>query len=116
MTHRVVSRILAIDFDQVIHDKLHPIVGRRMGKPFPMSKSALERFKRHGDTIIIHTTMALTEGGKKAVEDWMKYYDIPYDRVEPKVQADLYLDDKAIRHKDWMTTLDEVHKITNHLI
>lgn len=110
---RVQTRVLAIDFDQVVHDKLHPIPGRRMGKPFAGAKSALEQLKRHGDTLIIHTTMANTPGGKKAVADFMAYYELPYDSIEPKVQADFYVDDKAIQHVDWRTSLDEIRKRTH---
>lgn len=107
------NRILAIDFDQVIHDKLHPVPGRRMGKPFPTAKTSLEHLKHHGDIIIVHTTMANTAGGKKAVADWLNYYEIPYDSIEGKPTADFYIDDKAIKHTDWRTTLDEIRKNTH---
>lgn len=97
----------------VIHQKDKPITGRRMGGPYPKAKAALERLKRHGDIIIIHTTMANTPSGKKAVADWMEYYEIPYDYIEGKPHCDFYIDDKAITHKDWNTTLEEI-RIRTH--
>lgn len=100
------NKILAIDLDQVIHDKLHPVPGRRMGPPFPDSKASIEGLKRRGATIIIHTVMANTTGGKQAVADWMEYYEIPYDSIEPKIAADYYIDDRAIQHFDWKQTLE----------
>jgi hypothetical protein len=105
--------IIACDFDQVIHDKLHPVAGRRMGPPFPDARAAMIRLKRQKHTVIIHTTMANTDGGKQAVADWLKYYKIPYDSIEPKIAADVYLDDKALHHTDWTTTM---HSLTSHMI
>lgn len=106
------SKVLAIDFDQVIHDKLHPIIGRRMGQPFPDAKIAIDTLRRNGYSVIIHTTMANTAGGKKAVADWLEYYDIRHDGIEPKVTADLYIDDKAVHHTDWSTTIHEIETRT----
>lgn len=91
----------AIDFDGVIHDRAHPITGRRMGPPMEGAKEALISLKRRKHTIIVHTTMGNTPSGIKAVEEWMKYYDIPYDKVLAKPFADVYLDDRAIRFTDW---------------
>lgn len=104
---------MAIDFDQVIHNKKQPVPGRRMGKPLPGTKDALEHLKHHGDVIIIHTTMANTESGKQAVADWMAYYKIPYDTIMAKPDATFYVDDKAIKHIDWRTTLDEIRTNTH---
>lgn len=98
--------VLAIDFDLVLHEKDKPIPGRRMGAPYPDSRPSMIRLKRQGHTLIIHTTMANTEGGRQAVADWLKYYKIPYDRIEPKIAADKYIDDKAIQHFDWKQTLE----------
>lgn len=103
--------ILACDFDEVIHDKSHPLEGRRMGAPIDGAKRCLEEFRKEGHEVIVFTVMATSEHGTKAVEDWMKYYEIPYDSVTSiKPNADVFIDDKAIRFIDWDKTLKEMRK------
>lgn len=91
--------ILAIDFDGVIHDFKNPLTGRRMGAPINGAKEALEFFKKRGDTIIIHSVW----GDKpKAISDFMVYYGLPFDSITNiKPNADVYLDDKAVRFTNW---------------
>lgn len=102
--------ILAIDFDGVIHDKAHPVPGRRMGMPLPDSKAAVSALYNSGHQIIIFTVMATSDGGCKAVEAWMKYYKIPFHEVTAvKPNADWFVDDHAVRHWDWATTMSQIH-------
>src|ERR1035437_9284870 len=92
----------AIDFDGVVHDYKNPVAGKRMGVPIEGTKSALNLLKARGDKVIIHTVKATTEGGAKAVRDWMIYYEIPFDEITAiKPTADFYLDDRAIRFTKW---------------
>lgn len=99
-------RVLAVDFDGVIHDKAHPLPGRRMGGVLSGAQAALASFIRRGDVVIIFTVMATHPPGKQVVEDWLKYYEIPYTEVTAlKPNADHFIDDKAIKHIDWETTL-----------
>jgi histidinol phosphatase-like enzyme len=94
-------KVLGIDFDGVIHDYKHPIKGRRMGAPIEGTKEALERLKRQGYKIIIHTVWG-DEKGQKTIADFMKYYELPYDEITNiKPQADWYIDDKAIHFESW---------------
>ena len=104
--------IIAIDFDDTIHDKQHPIEGRRMGAPLEGAKQSLRTIRRRKHTIIIHTVMANTESGKKCVEDWMKYYQIPFHAIEPKVRADMYIDDRGYRFNDWSNTMSDIGRLT----
>lgn len=98
--------ILAIDFDNTIHDIKQPLSGRKMGGPMPQALEALETLYDSGHQVIVHTCMATSKGGKQAVEDWLDYYGVEYHSVTAtKPQADYYVDDKAITHTDWPTTL-----------
>lgn len=94
---------IAIDFDGTIHDHAHPKPGMVMGEPLPGAKDALLTFKRQGDTIIIHTA----RDRFKPVEDWMRYYNIPYDRVTniKPPEAQVFIDDRAIRFTSWEQVL-----------
>ena len=95
--------ILAIDFDGVVHDHKHPVQGRRMGPPIEGAQAALQSFAARGDIIIIHSVWG---DQQKAIGDWMKYYEIPYDQITHiKPQADVYLDDKAIRFTRWVDVM-----------
>lgn len=99
---------LAIDFDGVIHDDKNPVKGRKMGPPLPDAKMVITHLKDAGCTIIIHTVRG---GYPQHVEEWLQYYDIPYDRVTNiKEPADFYIDDKAIRFTNWMDTIAQLKR------
>ena len=100
------QKTIAIDFDGVIHNYANPIEGRRMGAPYPEAIPAIRDLKHYGYTIVVHTVRATTQEGSKVVRDWLDYYQVPYSEVTAlKPNADYYIDDKAVRHTDWGTTL-----------
>jgi hypothetical protein len=100
-------KVIAIDFDGVIHDKDHPVKGKRMGPPMVGAGESVRLLRKRGYKIIVHTCMAVTPGGKQTVADWLDYYDIPCKEVTAtKPIADLYIDDKALRFEDWADTLN----------
>lgn len=100
--------ILAIDWDNVIHDRQHPVAGKKLGGLMEGAEEALDDLYRAGYTIIIHTTMANSPSGRKAVVDWLQYYGIDYHEIVPKPKADYYIDDKAIKFKNWDQALQEI--------
>lgn len=98
---------VATDFDGTIHDQDNREPGRKMGKPFPGAKETLTRLRELGATIVIHTCRARPyketvdgvdyEPGVKHVEDWLNFFEIPFDEVTAiKPLAMAYVDDKAI--------------------
>ena len=96
------SKILAIDFDGVLHDFKAPLPGKRMGGPVDGAKSHMELLRAQGHTLIIHTVKAVTEDGKRAVRDWLNYYQIPFDDVTAiKPNASIFLDDHAQHFTSW---------------
>ena len=99
-------KILAIDFDRVIHDCDHPKDGRKMGEPMVGAKAALTILKNMGYTVIIHSC-----NRANVITDFMKYYEIPYDSIwqgEGKPVADFYIDDKGLRFTTWENTLGKI--------
>ena len=99
--------VVCIDFDGCVHDSKHPVEGRRMGPPMPGALDALQDLRDHF-TIIIHTTKANTPSGRKAVADWLEYYDVDYHEIVGKPKADYYIDDHAVKHNNWQTTKKEL--------
>lgn len=94
--------ILAIDFDGVLCDNNHVKPGFRMGEPIEGAQHAMLTLQRQGDTLIIHTT----RDRFTPVEDWLRHFEIPYDTVTNiKPNADVFIDDKAIRFTSWAQVL-----------
>jgi hypothetical protein len=97
--------IIAVDFDGVIHDYKNPIEGRRMGAPIAGTKEALAEFEANDHRIIIFSVWG-NPAGEKIIRDFMNYYELPYHEItNVKPQADLYIDDKAIRFTNWEEVL-----------
>jgi hypothetical protein len=101
---------ILIDFDGTIA-KEGPFVAPHIipYEPEPLAREALEKLSEFF-TVVIYSVRAQSEGGKKAIEDWMKKYDIPYSKVTNKKEmAVLYIDNRAIRYTgDWKKALREV--------
>ncbi len=99
------KEILAIDFDGVIHDYKNPTKGRRMGAPIEGAKEAIIKLSRQYKIVVY----GVGGGTPKFIEDWLKYFGIPYDEVTNiKPNAKYYIDDKAIRFIDWKQALQEI--------
>ena len=100
------KRVLAIDFDGVIHDHKHPIVGRRMGTPIVGTKEALKKL-HHSYKLIIFTIWK--PQSYQTIKDFMKYYELPYDEITNiKPDAMAYIDDKGIRFLDWEQVMKQL--------
>lgn len=95
--------ILAIDWDEVIHDRKHPAEGKRLGPPMAGAKEALYELKSRGHEIIIHSVV---DG--KVIADWMSYFELPYDKIVLKPIADLYIDDRAYHFISWEKTMSAI--------
>lgn len=102
------EKVLAIDFDGVIHDFKNPKPGRRMGDVIPGSKDAIIKLRSKGYKIIVHTVFSGDDRERKVVEDYLKYYQIPFHEVtNAKPRADFYIDDNGLRFEgNW----DEILK------
>jgi ribonucleotide monophosphatase NagD (HAD superfamily) len=91
--------LVGVDFDGVIHDQ-KPLPGFKMGRPIKGAREALVRMKMRGDTVVIFTYRALRD--TKHIADWLKYFEIPYDRISNiKENFDLIIDDKAVKFVTW---------------
>lgn len=95
------NKILAIDFDGVIHDYKNPLPGRRMGPPIEGAKDALESYVAAGHEVIVFSVWG-HDAGATTIEKWMHYYKIPFHSITNiKPKADLYLDDHGKKFERW---------------
>jgi adenylylsulfate kinase len=96
-------KTIAIDFDGVIHDYKNVPKGKRMGLPLPGAKESIEKMVLDGHKLIIHTVRATGNKEIDSIKDWFKYFGFPMGIpiTNIKVNADVYLDDKAIRFTTW---------------
>lgn len=102
--------ILAIDFDGTIHDNEHPIPGRKMGPPMFGAEDTLRYFHDLGYTIHVYTIW--DQGKHHIIADWMDYYRIPWDLITNRKQdADIYIDNKAVRFTSWAETLERINNV-----
>jgi len=103
---------IVVDLDGTICTLKKPGETYRDAVPLPGAVETLQRYKREGHYIIIHTArnMRTCEGnvGKimasigKLTLDWLERYSVPYDElVFGKPDGDIYIDDKALRFGSW---------------
>jgi len=112
------SKVLAIDFDGVIHSNEYGFYdGTVYGTPIKGVEQALRELSQRY-VLIIHTSKAnpkrpLVNGktGKELIWEWLEKYnlnsyikDITYD----KINASYYIDDKAIRFNNWNSVIKKI--------
>lgn len=111
------SKVVAIDFDGVIHSFEHGFHdGTIYGTPLPGAQKALEYFSTNY-TIILFTAKAKPDrplvNGKTGVElvwEWLKKYNLDsyiHQITAEKPRAICYIDDKGIRFTNWEQTLTD---------
>lgn len=91
--------IIAIDFDNVIHNPASQKPGMRMGLPVDGAVEAMQALKEKGHELIVFTVRG---DRPKHVVDWLKFYHIPFhDVTNIKPDAALFIDDKAVTFESW---------------
>lgn len=104
--------VVAVDFDHTLADtgaEREP--GYVMPKPMPGGLEKLKELgKRH--TVIVFTARAANPGGKKSVEDWLKFFGVAdYVHMVTAIKfpfIQVYLDDRAIQFRGWDTALQDI--------
>lgn len=94
---------LAIDFDGVIFDPSTKTV-------FTSSLDALDLLT-HRFKVIVFSARAVTPAGQQFIRDVLFNNMVQVQEVTSiKPMADLYIDDKALHHVDWDTTLQKIEQ------
>lgn len=128
-----IKPVLAVDFDHTItkkclacdinlkDDKLQTKIELQEG-----AKEALQSLSKKfkiwiftGDPTLVTESAGLPNGeryGRKVsdIEQFLTKHDIPYDKVlQVKPPACFIIDDRAIHHKSWKETIQEIIKRMN---
>lgn len=97
---------IAIDFDGVIHDHLHPPPGKRMGPPIQGALEAVRALRDAGHDLTIFTARA----DDIHVRAWLNYFGFPpLPITNVKGDFDLLIDDRAMHFDgDWAAALQAI--------
>lgn len=102
---------LAVDFDGVLHDPTNVTPGHRMGLPCKGALEAMGALRRRGYRLIIFTTNRI-----EPVTNWLTYFGVPFDQVtNTKPEAEVYIDDRGLRHTSWTETMIELDRLERGL-
>lgn len=108
MRKRTNRRVL-VDFDGVLRAK------DKQGLPIEGARASIRALRKLGFEIVVFTTRAApseagnVHGSIKVVENWLAENDIDYDSITgEKLQADYYIDDKAIAFTSWPDALGRI--------
>jgi len=114
------NKRIMIDFDGTISNYKHGWMnGKLVDEPNLGSKEAIDELHNKGYEIVIFTTRASTsQNGPPAsrlvedLEDYLQIRNIYYDFITAeKLSAVAYIDDRAIRFKNWKQVLEDFSKI-----
>ena len=101
---------ISIDFDNTLVEPSRFIAPHIInGKPEPGAKEALIKLSEYFE-IIIFSCRAAGGGGKEAIADWMKKYEIPYSLITNiKLPSLFYVDDRSLNYNgDWKSVLHTI--------
>jgi capsule biosynthesis phosphatase len=106
---------ISVDLDGTIAKNKTQWEHYRDVEPLPDAVESLQKLKKEGFYIIIHTArnmgtcnnnigQVIARQGK-LVTDWLERHEIPYDEILfGKPNVDYFIDDKGIGFKNWKET------------
>lgn len=109
---------IAIDLDGVLCPVKGPDASYADLEPLPGAADRIRQLRADGHTVIILTArhMATCEGNVglvvqrvgKITLDWLQQHGIEYDEIHfGKPNADVYIDDRALRFTEWAALTDD---------
>lgn len=88
-----------------------------MGPPTSGAVAAVNKLYQEGHQIFIFTAREVQKPPvKKAVEDWLDYFKIPYHGITNVKQSwmDVFIDNRSLHYEDWAQVYGDLHKIQSH--
>lgn len=77
----------------------------------PGALDGLRWLRRAKHKVVIHSARANYDIGRMQIENCLAEFRLPF-KVAPKPDADLYVDDKALRFTRWPDVIKEVRRAT----
>ncbi|RMF85890.1 MAG: hypothetical protein D6744_00595 [Planctomycetota bacterium] len=97
------GKTIMVDLDGVICSE-ERVFDRPLAEPLPGARDALQKLRDAGNTIIVYTARGWAE--YNVTKRWLDDHGMPYDAIHMgKPIAHLWIDDRAIGHKNWDSTL-----------
>jgi len=103
---------IACDFTDTIEDHQNVKPGYKLGPPVKDAVEALNKLKAQGAIIVIFSVWANGEAQRRAMGEWLRFFNVPYDFItNTKPDCDVYLDNKALRFETWEKALLDLHEL-----
>ncbi len=100
------ARTIMVDLDGVLASE-EKTFERALAAPLPGAREALARLRAAGHTIIVYTARGWAEF--RMTRQWLDDHGFEYDGLHMgKPIADVWIDDRAVAHRDWEQTLREL--------
>lgn len=97
---------LIIDLDGTICTEEKQF-SRALARPLPGAIDAIRHLKEKGHTVIIYSARTWAE--YELTVDWLVRHNVAYDQlILGKPQGDFWIDDRAVPHVDWQSTLEKL--------
>lgn len=102
---------IAVDFDGVIHSYSKGFNdGSIYDGPVSGVREAMSKLKEKF-YVYVSSARGDSKEGKEAIEEYLRLNKIPFDEVSiTKPPAKIYIDDRAIRFRNWTQTLEDIDK------
>ena len=95
-------KTVMIDLDGVLATEERTF-DRPLAQPLPGAKEALDKLRAAGHTIVVYTARGWAEF--RYTKQWLEDNGFAFDGLHMgKPIADVWIDDRAIRHEDWTQT------------
>jgi beta-phosphoglucomutase-like phosphatase (HAD superfamily) len=99
-------KTIMVDMDGVLASEERTFE-RALAKPLDGAREALQRLRAAGHTIIVYTARGWAE--YRMTKAWLDDNGFVHDGLHMgKPIADLWIDDRALRHTGWPQTLDDL--------
>jgi ribonucleotide monophosphatase NagD (HAD superfamily) len=100
------AKTIMVDLDGVLCTE-EVFLERPLAAPIAGAREALQKLRAAGYVVVVYT--ARTWGEFRVTKQWLDSHGFEYDGLHMgKPVADLWIDDRAVRFKNWAETLNQI--------
>ncbi len=102
------AKTIMVDMDGVLSTE-ERVFDRPLARPIEGAREGLAKLKAAGHTIVIYTARGWAE--YNVTKAWLDQHEMPYDAIHMgKPIAHVWIDDRAIRFRNWEQAAAEVEE------